>query len=145
MAREVSRYEDSLSKLEPNGFLGCRNNVLFEPEESGSAPVWQQSAGKLPSHGGQVVAVSLDAPSFHVGPAASPSETADRSFAAETSTEATVSTRTNVDALLERMQALAQARRALVAQLQVLQCPASGRLVSKYPGFLLCCSSSSSA
>lgn len=139
MAREVSRYEGSLSPLEPSTFLGCRNNVLFEPEER-TEPldhIWQQSAGIYPALGRQVVAGCLAAPPVHVEPVPSQelhlSEPVDGRSAAERSIEASLSSRNNVDALLERMQALAQARRALVAQLQVLQRLASGGLSAYGP------------
>ncbi|KAK9821502.1 hypothetical protein WJX74_004234 [Apatococcus lobatus] len=122
MAGPVPRYVDSLRTQEPRTFSGRLSNPLFESEDADDAHVQlrllQSGAPSLCQD--QPATASL-VPAFVRKPAAGQpvqplGRLVNKSPGKQASEEAAA--RNNVDALLERMQALAQARRALVAQLQ---------------------------
>lgn len=126
MARQSCRYFKSLATEELRTFSGRLSNPLFESEDADI--VTQNPRQQIASDGFSCQNQPQAACSGRGAPAEEPA-TSQRSSArhgmnlvstAESDSAQKTSSRNNVDALLKRMQALAQARRALVAQLQVL-------------------------
>ena len=125
MTRQLSSCVMSLATEELRTFSGRLSNPLYESEDADSIP---EKLRQLPSSGfscqnqRQTAYSELGAPTEE--PAISQQSSARHRMhpvsTAESDSEQKAISRNNVDALLERMQALAQARRALVAQLQVL-------------------------